>query len=374
MVSTPVLVQKALRQPPPHPDAPDVGDGLATPADYYGVSTIAVGWTAPAGTRVHVYRALDEAVFAADRAARAARSTVRADYPWLSDDAFAALVAQSPDYAALSDDLLQALASLPGNDAAFGLMTTAPLSSAPYRAALDGRSTNRYCIAVKLVDAAGNPSALSWPSRAVRAPKVRPPTTPVITKVQGGDRQIALTWASNREPDLKEYRVYRADTEAAAQDVRTMMLVYSVASGDLATRPAEITVIDQHVPALLTLYYRLMAVDVVGGCSDLSAVTPGRAFDETLPQPSRPAAAWVEDQGGALRARIVWSATDETILQQRPSTDGSWQSITGWLAPGAQTVIDDAADASNSYQYRLWARKPTGAVAIGLPVLLSSAS
>ena len=274
MVSAPALVQKTLRQPPPRPDAPDVGNGLATAADYYGTSTVAIGWTAPAATRMHLYRALDEAVFTADRAARPARSTARADYSWLSDEAFAAIVAQLPDYGTLLDDLLTALAGLPGNDAAFVLTTSTPLSSSPYIARFDGRSTNGYCFAVKIVDAAGNRSALGWPSRVVRAPKVRPPASPVITKVVGGDRQVTLTWAVSREPDLKEYRVYRADNEVEARDVNTMTLVHVEAAP--VSRPATASWTDETLPVGKTKYYRIAALDLAGNVSAPTRSTRSR--------------------------------------------------------------------------------------------------
>ena len=367
MVSAPVLLQKTLRQTPPRPDAPDVGDGLATAADYYGASTIAVGWAVPAGMRVHVYRALDEAMFAADRAARAARSTNRAEYSWLSDDAFTALVAQSPDYAALSDDLLQALARLPGNDAAFGLMTTAPLSSAPYRAALEGRSTNRYCFAVKLVDAAGNPSALSWPSRAVRAPKVRPPATPVITKVVGGDRQITVTWAANREPDLKEYRLYRAESEEAAHDLRVMALVRTeaVPPDDVETRPATVTWPDTNLPGLVTFYYRLLAVDNAGNVSASAAPVSTHAYDQrTLDPPGWVSAGW-NASGSAIDLRWVSSdPNQETVVLRRHF--GAWRAVSSWLPAGTADFTDATAKSAVENRYALRARNAAGNVNVSL--------
>ena len=357
MVSAPVLVQKAIRQQPPRPPAPDVGDGLATAADYYGNSVINVGWTAAAGRRVQIYRALDEAIFAADRAARALRSTNRVDYPWLSDDVFAALVTQSPNYATLSDDLVQALAGLPGNDAAFALITTSPLSSSPYQATLDGRSTNHHCFAVKLIDGAGNRSLLGWPSRPVHTPKVTPPATPVITKVLGGDRQITLIWASNREPDLKEYRVYRADSAAAAGDVATMTLVHAevVPPGDAATRPAEVSFTDAPVNgAVMTFYYRLVAWDDIGNASPASSIVVGRMFDDSRPEPPQ----WNPPAAGPSDDAIVLSwgspiADLACFVQRRLSGVMRWTNVSGWLPRGAYTFTDTGREPGMVYEYRL---------------------
>ena len=54
---------------------------------------------------------------------------------------------------------------------------------------------------------------------------VVPPRPPVLTGVYGGDRQVTLRWAANREPDLALYRLYRTGDQAAAADVRAMPLV-----------------------------------------------------------------------------------------------------------------------------------------------------
>ena len=56
--------------------------------------------------------------------------------------------------------------------------------------------------------------AVTSPSAAaVWLPNVVPPRAASLQRVAGGDRRITLAWASNREPDLQEYRVYRAGSE-----------------------------------------------------------------------------------------------------------------------------------------------------------------
>jgi len=363
LVCAPALVQRALRQEPPRPEAPDVGDGVATAADYHGRSWIDIRWQRPEGVRVEVYRALDEAIFAADRAARSARSTDRADYPRLSDAEYEALVLSVPDYGDLPDPLLGPLAGLPGNDAAFGMITAAPVEGDGYLAAIDsGRATNRHCFALRLIDAAGNRSVLGWPSRAVRTPKTLAPRAPVITRVLGGDRAITLRWAANREPDLAEYRVYRTEGEETAADMRRMALA-GVVPGNAAA-PAEITFVDGPVPGLVSFFYRVAAVDQSGNVGASLAVT-ARAHDETLPVPPVPEVAWAA--GGA---EVRWSGADESLLQHRVPVEGQWYSLTAWLPPGDQSYLHDAADRSSAQEYRLWARRPTGTVAIGAPVRL----
>ena len=71
---------------------------------------------------------------------------------------------------------------------------------------------------------AGNCSALSG-GLVVHLIDVVPPWLPVLTGVYGGDRQVTMPWAANREPDLALYRLYRTGDPASAADVRTMPLV-----------------------------------------------------------------------------------------------------------------------------------------------------
>jgi hypothetical protein len=375
MLSAPVLVQSTRRLAPPRPAPPDVGTGLATAADYYGNSTILVRWTAAPGLRVQVYRAADAAIVTSDRLARPSRSTGREDYPWLSDAEFTALVSTTPDYAALSDVQLQALASLPGNDEAFGLLTPEPLSIDSYTATFNGRVKNRHCFAILLVDAAGNRSSLGLPSRPVHAPRVTLPATPAFSKVLGGDRKVTLSWLITRDADVAEYRVYRAESQAAAQRLETMNLLHSVPLAvNPMTRPTETAFVDAPLPGLRTCYYRLTAVDEAGNVSGASAIAYGRPFDETVPEVPTPIASWVADPtGGGWRSRVSWSSPNETILQQRLADTGAWQSITAWRSAGDHTVVDDTAERSRSYHYRLWARSTTGAIAIGVPMVLPGA-
>lgn len=366
-LSAPVQVQTP--QPPPkleRPDAPVAGNPTA--ADYYGESFVTVEWEARERMQVHVYRAMDEAIVAADRAARATRSTQRAAYPSLTDAQFESLVAAQPAYDNLSDEDLQIIAGLTGNDAAFGLVTRAAIAADSYVATVDGRASNRHCFAIKYVDAAGNRTALSRPSRAVRPPRVLAPRAPIVTKIVGGDRRITLQWAAS-EVDVIEYRIYRAGDEQSAEDVRTMTFVGSEPAG-----AGVLTYEDSPLPGLVPFFYRVVAVNAADVASRPSLAVPSMAFDETPPIPPVPSASWIDADGGVVRARIAWPATDASLLQRRVPVIGEWRAMTGWLTPSdAHEFIDQEVDAARSYEYRVWARKATGAVAIGSAVVLPPA-
>jgi phosphatidylserine/phosphatidylglycerophosphate/cardiolipin synthase-like enzyme len=124
-----------------------------------------------------------------------------------------------------------------------------------------------------------------------------PPIAPRITRLSAGDRQITLEWASNREPDLTEYRVYRTTDANRTHDVCLMDLVHTmpVAPGDPAARPARRSWTDGPVPGLRDLWYRVVAVNAIdanprGRGGNVSAPSPAmrtRAFD--LAPPAAPA-------------------------------------------------------------------------------------
>lgn len=416
-----VFVVNRVTPPPPVPP-PDSEKVFATPADYHSRSFYTYRWVAQPGLFAHVFRAVDEAVFQADLAhgprpalnpaipadrlffppqavepewtdlrCQQAANAINAINPLRGNPA-AALAA----YRKLPNDALRVLAGLPGNERAFLQLTIKPLDpNAPENAdrrgpdspadyvpqpnlrayidTLDGRATNRYFYRSIYVDGAQNRSSLSLSSPPVWLPKVVPPRAPVITKVLGGDRQITLRWASNREADLAEYRVYRADTEASTRDLRLMTQVHTetVPAGDPATRPSEVVWTDTPLPGLVTLYYRLVAVDDIGNVSVPSTTVAGRAFDEALPVPPTPTVAWILSNG-KVRAQVTWTSADETLLQRRDDGRGPWIDLVQWRPAGFYTIRDPFSDPVYSYEYRLWARKTTGAVAKGSAVTLAA--
>jgi hypothetical protein len=406
------------RPAPPAPPA-DAERVFASPADYHARSYYTFRWRPRPGLKTHVFRAMDASVFAADRARRprpalgagdaaafpdpaaeprwdaAKRAQVAAElnglnaFPQTSEGEVAARAA----YRALSNDGLRVLAGLPGTEAAFTQLTVAPLDPADpasanrlgpdnpagfpvdpalraYVDVLDGRGTSRWFYRAAYVDAAHNRSALSLSGPPIWLPNVVPPRAPVPTSVVGGEREITVSWASNREPDLVAYRVYRADEAAAARDVRAMTLVHTeaVAAGDPDARPAVVSWVDAGVPALVDLAYAIVAVDDAGNASEPSPVLRARAYDTALPDVPALTAAWTAAAPPAA-ARLRWTAPVETRVERRADLDLFWVPMGDWRPPGAhdETLL---ADPSLSWRFRLRARKPTGALKIGPTVAL----
>ncbi len=424
-------VYRVLRTPP-DPPVPVVDSDrvYATPADWHARSYYTFRWRPLPDLLAHVFRAMDESLFAADwklrpRAALQPADAARfpdpaAEPTWTAAKRQLVCDALNPlnafprtdagrqqalrAYRALSDDALRVLANLPGCEKAFVQLTLQALN--PGDAAthdqrgpddpdgyvprqdvrfwidtLDGRATNRYLYRAAYVDAAQNRSRLGAVGTPVRLPNVVPPRAPAITKVTGGDRRITLAWASNREADLMEYRVFRAASSTAAGDLRLMQHVTTVAAEpDPALRPARVEWTDTPVRGLTDFWYRVVAVDRPdpvdprgrgGNVSAPSAVAKGRAFDTQPPTAPQPALSWSGPAGSEI-ATAQWNSVDETRLQVRELPAGAWTDVGSWVAPGAHVVPYPASDGAFAYDARIWARKYNGMVAVGAAARLDA--
>ncbi len=402
----PATIFRVLKEPlePPAPPPPDSDKVFATSADYHGRSYYTYRWQPQQHLKTHIFRALDDALFKVDWSQRPRPALAgsqlqffpsEADEPqWNAikrqqvADELNPLNALSQDeegmrqamafYRRLSNDALRVLAGLPGNERAFTQVATKPLdpddpgnanrigpdnpSDFPidselriYIDKLDGRSANRYFYRAAYVDGAHNRSAMSLSSPPIYLPDVVPPRAPVITKVLGGDQQITLKWASNREPDLAEYRVYRANSEEAARDLRLMTLVQRIVPiEDPVARPAEVTWTDTPVPGLVTFYYTVVAVDGADNMSVPSPTIAGRAFEDSRPAPPN----WNPPVPGSTPDAIVLTwvspiADLACLVQRRPTGTEDWGNISGWLARGTYTFADILRIPGMAYDYRL---------------------
>ena len=439
---------RVLREPPPAPLLPLMPERVfATRADQNGASFYTFRWQPLERTMTHVFRAFDDAVFKADWSQRprpvldpakveffptettdprwntAKRQQVATELNHLNTFGHDATgTAQAfIYYRALSADALRVLAGLPGNDAAFTQVTTAPLdpddpantnrrgpddpdnfqigdpanplASQALRIfidKLDGLVTNRYFYRSAYVDAAHNRSPLSIATPPLSLPKVVAPRAPVIGRVLGSDGAITLSWPSNREPDLAQYFIYRTDDASRAQDVRLMELVSTqiVEPGDPAGRAPELTWTDAPRPGLVTFYYRIVAGDTTGNLSTPSPLIAGRAYDQAPPAPPLwDRLEWVKlDQHGNEHPFITpvppgetWRETvalswtvptrSQTFLQRRGADQISWRSASGWIQPTRfdtarglwrYDFYDTTADSSRSVWYRLKVESPSG--------------
>jgi hypothetical protein len=424
-VGFPPLVLRVLREKPDKPmlPPPDSDKVYATPADYHGHSFYTYRWMPVAHLKAHIFRALDDAIFRIDWSLRPRRLPLSAEqsqfFPPEFDTAKLHHIADELNllntfdnktlamtyYNKLSNDALRVLAGLPGNDKAFTQLTIKPLdpndlanadtrgpdspdgyvSKSKLRAyidTLDGRSDNRYFYRVAFIDSAHNQSELSLSSPPVWLPKITPPRTPVITKVFAGDpnpdspneRKISLQWGYSREPDLKEYRIYRTHEREKISDIHLMTHVHSemIPPGDPIWRSQELTWTDILVRPLITFYYRITAVDNADHESQASNPVSARGIDDAIPIPPRLIISWVDSGSGSIRAEASWSSIDDSLLQRRKVGIGWWIAISDWSLPGSYKVLDKDSDPRQSYEYRLRVKGLNGATCIGNLVKLDA--
>lgn len=277
-VGPPATIYRVLRTKPSAPVVPADSERVyASPADYHSRSFYTYRWLPATHLRTHVYRALDESLFAVDWAQRPKT------FPWLATlfpseaveprwkvakrqqiatqldklNAASSRAAAYALYRAFGDDELRILAGLPGNELASSQLTIEPLDpdeaanadrrgpdspdmyvpSAALRAyvdSLDGRSTGRYFYRAAYVDGAHNLSPLSLSGPPVYLPDVIQPAKPAILKALGGERSVELEWAPQQDKGLARFCVYRSASRDAARDVRLMALAGDLPATELA--------------------------------------------------------------------------------------------------------------------------------------------
>lgn len=350
-VGAPAKIYRVWREIPA-PPAALMNDAryYASPADYHDRSFFTYRWKPEPLLKLHVFRAMDDALFQADWALRPASpqlSASQADLfppdwnqagrqqvvdelnhldtlvaaPGADADAVAtAATTAMAYYGQLSDAALRVLAGLPENEGAFAQLTIQPLDPAhlanadhrgpdnaddvvidppnvrAYVDTLDGRATNRYFYRAALVDGAHNLGPLGPSTPPVYLPRVVPPRTPMLTRIRGGERQIELRWVRGAEVSLAAYRVYRTRDAVNTRDIRLMEMVAELPAASLVVNQNEVRWTDDTVPAGTNFYYRVTALDAETRPNESppSNVVVGRAVDTALPQiPEWLSAEWV---------------------------------------------------------------------------------
>ncbi|HTG35304.1 MAG TPA: hypothetical protein VLB76_20480 [Thermoanaerobaculia bacterium] len=338
------------------------------------------------------------------------------------DDAAKALngITDPDSYPILPDNALRTLAALPSNEEVFAQVTLSPLDMADpeiqdrlrpddaetykpdsalraYTDTLPGRATNRYFYRALFVDGAQNQSSLSLPGPPVYLRKVEPPRAPVVTKVIGGEREITIQWAWNRERDLAEYRVYRSDDEEKAGDLRLMELVKTLTPAELDPKKSgpewtdNSDLIGGH-----RYFYRLTAADTFNNESSPTRVHVGIAMDTRVPAPP----IWIEQtwllryqadntfldwpQDGIVPAgykpvlRLVWQCdtpVSEFVVRRWNEQEQLWKQPNNIMTQTifsmalAFILLDYDVNPEMSSMYRLKVRSSSGAWSVEDAVL-----
>lgn len=124
-------------------------------------------------------------------------------------------------YPSLTNEEVNALAERMGNEKAFKLLTGKPIRETSYIDEINGVVNNRYYYRLKTLNEALSES-ISWGkiSLPVITEVVKGPRKPVFTRVEAGDRKVTLHWSLNREPNFKEYILYRSENKEDLEDLR----------------------------------------------------------------------------------------------------------------------------------------------------------
>jgi hypothetical protein len=351
----------------------------------------------------HVYRALDETLFAVDRSKRfpasgsptaSSTSTVApADLGWGSVqnpdqsrfNAAAGAIANlmpTSGYGGLTPDALRLLASLPSNAEAFTCLTAKALDPetpdqkrasddpqypdsgnpnlSSYEDTLDGRATNVYFYRTAKVNRANTAGKLGVST----PPMILPPSfialaAPTIIEITGLERAISLRWIVAGDSTATSFRVYRADDPTLAAELRTMSVV---GTPDRSGSGIETAFIDTPAPALRTLYYRITAVPASGQESLPTDVVSGRASRSFAPLPPASVVA-TRVTAPATGVRLTWTMEEPlaiTIQRREAAGDPIWTTVALWFPAGTLTFDDLTAQPDVAYLYRLRGRDEAG--------------
>lgn len=402
-VGPPCKIYVVRREPPPAPSVPvDSERVYASPADYHSHSFYTLRWIPAKDLKTHIYRALDETLFRIDWARRAVDrgGLDPADTSLFPDDwdltkrrgiADEINVLDTFDtattrdkalriYHGFSNDALRTLAGLRGNEAAFVQITIAALdpddpanANRPgpdtpagteidpllraYVDTIDGRGSNRYFYRTAYIDAVQNLGPFSLSGPPVYLPKVTPPRSPVIARVVAGDKTITVGWASNREADLAEYRIYRTPDADRTRDLRLMELLIALPADPADSRPIEVSLADRSILSPDPYFYRVTAVDSQGNESAPSVIATGKAYRLGSPEPPYDVSAVVETDSSTRRVVLRWETIEPLeVSVQRRTSNSAWSSIASWLPPDTKSIVDMPVEEGLEHFYRLRGR------------------
>ena len=380
----------------------DIPADRAEPADWYGRARYGLDFErVPGATGYRVLRASVAALFESDRRAR---QTGAAPYAgpfddggasetWLAEnhpsvtvgdltadldghpDALAVLAAwrewSAWFYPQKLNREVMALAELACNEEAFRPAHEGTIASSPFADTLDGRGLGRFVYRVRSVDASGNSGAWSAAFPLVDVRDVTPPAMPVLVSLRAGENRVTARWLKGPEPDLAGYRIWRAESREALDDVRRLEPLAVVPVVPDAVQEYS----DEDLPGLRTFFYRVAAVDAEGNVSRATPAVAARVVDTTPPAPPAWIAAdWITDRGGEA-VRLAWRAGEDgltCVLQRRPLGGGVWQAVSPELGAAAPPLdfrfVDRTATPGAAYEYRVLARDAAGNPGVDLAI------
>jgi hypothetical protein len=290
------------------PDGPDI---YASLPDFYRRSHYLLTWSANAGLRTQVYRAMDKSIFAADAERGSSRQYTDDQYATLTNRQLADLAAQFP--------------------AVFMLRTPSPVAGDRFDDELPGSGPNRFLYQIASVSTAGVVGARSPVWAPVRIPDTVPPPSPVVKNATVEDGVVTVRWTQAADALVDAFVVYRAAAKENAADVvlmepRHLPRAYLRRSGDVVEFDDGDTVDGR------TYWYRVAAVREVATPvavnleSRPSQAIQVKAIRTTPPDPAMLAApVW---DSATRRVSLAWTAQPGTTSYVQRSLEGTqWRTL-----------------------------------------------
>lgn len=149
-----------------------------------------------------------------------------------------------------------------------------------------------------------------------------------------------------------------------------MATVYAVDSGNshaLIFSHNQIPYVDTGLTGLTPYYYRLVAVNQSNFKATSNEIKSAMALDNTIPDPP----VWIEstwvsvspsgdtiplEADGAHAVLLRWQTLPENIREikvERMNDLGSWENVSGWLAPDTTSFLHPEANPEKEHHYRL---------------------
>jgi hypothetical protein len=377
---------------------------LEGPPNYEGKLQYQFPWTKTDEWRYEVYRTLDDTLFKVDLANREDIAAVKSPprfsndqekHNWLDnfqlsgatdlDAVIKSLVIdpQAIDLVAIEEHnykniLLQALASLPFNDRAFTKLDdkyVKPDETDPNNKmvciddSIEGKAEGRYFYRVQAIDSVGNAAPMAISTRPIYVIGDQRPATPVITTVEGGDRQITIRWVSNREPSVSEYHVYRSESKDAARDLRKMTQVAVLAVDPDPAARLELVEWTDIIPGLTDFWYRIVAMTRFDpddqrerGVIISEPSPPVRARGKQPPPPLSVLNVPDWDISHTV-VQLTWQLGDPFLVprvERRRGEGDPWLLVVDGLAAGTEAATDQPPDPGAVYEYRVCVKDHIG--------------
>ncbi len=225
----------------------------------------------------------------------------------------------------------------------------------PNTSYVDNNVTNgqTYYYRITAVDQSDNESDFSDEVNATPHDKTAP-STPQNLQATSGDQQISLIWATNSEPDLSYYKIYRSQTQNFSPSTNDSIAVVFKPK----TRYEDNEVINGQ-----TYYYRITAVDTIGNESAFSGEVRATPHEKTAPSTPQN----LQATPGKQQVTLTWTINTETDLnyykiyrsQTQNFTPTSNDSLAIIFKPDTSYTDTDVIN-GQTYYYRISAVDSSG--------------